>query len=141
MRIFIDTNIFLDLILKREKYKEALHIFDLVEKQQFEAVILDITILNIDYIAKKQTKDIRTFLLLVNKMFKIVGGSNTNIKKALELDNLDLEDNLQYVTAKDSKCKIIVTNDKKFINRDIKILSSEEFCKKYTDDSNIESKS
>ena len=74
-------------------------------------------------------------------MFKIVGGSNTNIKKALELDNLDLEDNLQYVTAKESKCKIIITNDKKFINKDIKIFSSEEFCKKYTDDSNMESNS
>ena len=94
---------------------------------------MDITILNIDYIAKKQTKDIRSFLLLVNKMFKIAGGSNSNIKKALELDNYDLEDNLQYITAKESKCKIIVTNDKKFINKDIEILTSEEFCEKYAD--------
>ena len=80
MQIFIDTNIFLDLILKREKYKEALHIFNSIEQGLFDAYILDITILNIDYIAKKQTQDIREFLNVVNKLFNIVGGSNTSIE-------------------------------------------------------------
>jgi predicted nucleic acid-binding protein len=46
MQIFIDTNIFLDLILKREKYKEALYIFNSIEQGLFDAYILDITILN-----------------------------------------------------------------------------------------------
>jgi len=128
MKIFIDTNIFLDLILKREKYKEALQIFNAIEQGRFEAFVLDITILNIDYIAKKQTKDIRDFLALINRLFKVVGASNGSIKKALELNNNDLEDNLQYITAKDSKCKIIITNDKKFINKDIQLMSSDEFC-------------
>ena len=128
MKIFIDTNIFLDLILKREKYKEALQIFNAIEQERFEAFVLDITILNIDYIAKKQTKDIRDFLALINRLFKVVGASNGSIKKALELNNNDLEDNLQYITAKDSKCKIIITNDKKFINKDIQLMSSDEFC-------------
>ena len=80
MQIFIDTNIFLDLILKREKYKEVLHIFNSIEQGLFDAYILDITILNIDYIAKKQTQDIREFLNVVNKLFNIVGGSNTSIE-------------------------------------------------------------
>jgi len=128
MKIFIDTNIFLDLILKREKYKEALQIFNAIEQERFEAFVLDITILNIDYIAKKQTKDIRDFLALINRLFKVIGASNGSIKKALELNNNDLEDNLQYITAKDSKCKIIITNDKKFINKDIQLMSSDEFC-------------
>jgi len=128
MKIFIDTNIFLDLILKREKYKEALQIFNAIEQERFEAFVLDITILNIDYIAKKQTKDIRDFLALINRLFKVIGASNESIKKALELNNNDLEDNLQYITAKDSKCKIIITNDKKFINKDIQLMSSDEFC-------------
>lgn len=131
MKLFIDTNIFLDLLLKREKYKEALQIFGAIEQQKFEAVILDITILNIDYIAKKQVKDLKEFLKIVNRLFKVVGGSNLNIKKALELDNDDLEDNLQYICAKDSKCEVIIANDKKFINKDIKLMSSNEFCIEY----------
>ena len=131
MQIFIDTNIFLDLILKREKYKEALHIFNSIEQGLFDAYILDITILNIDYIAKKQTQDIREFLNVVNKLFNIIGGSNTSIEKALKIDNNDLEDNLQYISAKSSKCKIIITNDKKFYKKDIKIMSSEEFASEF----------
>jgi predicted nucleic acid-binding protein len=133
MQIFIDTNIFLDLILKREKYKEALCIFNSIEQGLFDAYILDITILNIDYIAKKQTQDIREFLNVVNKLFNIIGGSNTSIEKALKIDNNDLEDNLQYISAKSSKCKIIITNDKKFYKKDIKIMSSEEFASEFVE--------
>jgi len=136
MKIFIDTNIFLDLILKRDNYQEALMIFNAIEQQKFEAYILDITILNIDYIAKKQTKNIKDFLTIVNKLFKVIGGSNLSIQKALELDNNNLEDNLQYISAKESKCKIIITNDKKFIKNKIQLMTSNQFCKEYIDDNN-----
>ncbi len=50
----LDTNIFLDLILKRDDYNSALIILNAIEKRVFEGVIADITVLNIDYIAKKQ---------------------------------------------------------------------------------------
>lgn len=129
MKIFIDTNIFLDLILKRENYKEALAILNAVERNKFEGVILDITILNIDYIARKQTKDIREFLKLINKIFKVFGASNNSIEDALDMANKDLEDNLQYITAKESNCEIIITNDKSFVSKDIVFLTSEVFCK------------
>lgn len=131
MKIFIDINIFLDSILKREKYEEALSIFNAVEQQRFEAVVLDITILNIDYIAKKQTQDLREFLVIINRLFKIIGASNLSLKKALELANSDLEDNLQYICAVESKCKVIVTNDKKFINDKVQLMTSDEFYAKH----------
>jgi predicted nucleic acid-binding protein len=131
MKIFIDTNIFLDLILKREKYNEALMIFDAVEQQLYEAVILDITILNIDYIAKRQIKDIKEFLTLINNTFKVVGGSNKSILDALKINNNDLEDNLQYISAKDMKCDLIITNDKNFYSNKIEISTSNNFCKNY----------
>ena len=131
MKIFLDTNIFLDLILKREKYEDAIIILNSVESKLFEATILDITLLNIDYIAKKQVKDIREFLVAVNKSFEVVGANNKDIAKALKLNNKDFEDNLQYILAKEKKCKIIVTNDKNFIKKDIEVLSSSEFIKRF----------
>ena len=85
MKIFVDTNIFLDLILKREKFHDALLIFNAIEKKLFEGIILDITILNIDYIAKKQVKNIKDFIKLINSSFSIVGISNEMISKALEI--------------------------------------------------------
>ena len=49
------------------------------------------------------------------------------------IDNNDLEDNLQYLIAKENKCEYIITNDKKFYTKDIKVLSSIEFQKRYLD--------
>ena len=75
---------------------------------------MDITILNIDYVANKQVKDIKAFLSLVNKQFEVVGATNEMIDLALQMQNSDLEDNLQYICAKKQKCNYIITNNKKF---------------------------
>ncbi|MFP4333211.1 MAG: type II toxin-antitoxin system VapC family toxin [Campylobacterales bacterium] len=131
MKIFVDTNVFLDLILKRDDFDKALLLFNAVEKKLFDAVILDITVLNIDYIAKKQVKNISDFLTLVNRNFQVVGSSNEQIAKALLLKNDDLEDNLQYTLAMEQNCEVIVTNDKSFFSKNIKKLSSRAFVEKY----------
>ena len=131
MKLFLDTNVFLDLILKREHFDKALLIFNAIETRLFSGVILDITILNIDYIANKQVKDVREFLKLVNKHFEVVGASNEMIEQALMIDNKDVEDNLQYLSAKNSNCEIVITNDKNFYTNDIKTVSSSEFVQRY----------
>jgi len=131
MKIFIDTNIFLDLILKREHYKEALLILNAIEKKMFDASILDITILNIDYIAKKQVRNTDAFLSTINQLFTVLGASNASIDKALNIDNNDLEDNLQYICAKEAGCEVIITNDKKFYSDSIKKMTSIEFVQGY----------
>jgi predicted nucleic acid-binding protein len=131
MKIFIDTNIFLDLILKREKFHDALFILNAVEKNLFSGVILDITVLNIDYVAKTQVKDIKEFIRLINTNFSLDGVSNEMIAEALEIKNNDFEDTLQYLSAKNLKCDCIITNDKSFYKVDIETLSSSEFVKKY----------
>jgi predicted nucleic acid-binding protein len=102
-------------------------IFNAIEQKQFSAYILDITILNIDYIASKQTRDVRDFLKLINKEFIVIGASNTMITEALNIENNDLEDNLQYISAKTFKCDCIITNDKKFLKKDIQVVSSKAF--------------
>ncbi len=133
MKLFLDTNIFLDLILKRENYEESMLILNAIEKNIFDGVVLDITILNIDYIAKKQVKDIKDFLVLINSLFEVVGASNKMMKEALDMPNNDLEDNMQYICAKYSKSDIIISNDKNFIKTDIRTLSNKEFILGYLD--------
>jgi predicted nucleic acid-binding protein len=131
MKIFLDTNIFLDLILKRKHYKESLYILNAISKGLFDTYILDITLLNIDYVAKKQVKEIRAFLNELNKLLTVVGADNSIFSKALELNHNDLEDNVQYISAKISDCELILTNDLKFYSPDIITLSSQEFIDKY----------
>jgi predicted nucleic acid-binding protein len=131
MRLFIDTNIFLDLLLKRDNYKDSLKTINSIVDGKYEAVVLDITILNIDYVAKKQVKNIRDFLKLVTQYFVIIGATNIEITQALELKNSDLEDNLQYISALKSSCDIIISNDKNFYSHKLEVLTSSIFNKRY----------
>ena len=131
MKIFIDTNIFLDLLLQRECYKESLIILNAIEKNIFEGVILDITLLNIDYIARKQVKDVKEFLSTINSLFKVSGADNSMITQALEINNTDFEDNLQYVCAEKLTCSCIISNDQNFYSAVIPVLSSKAFIHKY----------
>ena len=133
MKIFIDTNIFLNLLLKREGYENARLILNACSSGKFQCVVCDITLLNIDYIASKQTKNIRDFLKIVNDIFIVVGVDNSLFRKALKIDNDDLEDSVQYICAKMTGCSLIVTDDKSFYKDNIEVLDSSSFVLRYID--------
>jgi len=131
MKIFIDTNIFLDLLLDREYSNEAKSVFLSIQEGLFEAVTADISLLNIDYIAEKQTENIRYFIDYINQIVVVVGADNNDIGQALHIDNKYFEDNLQLVLAKRSNCDLIITNDLRFPKGGIKIISSTSFVEQY----------
>jgi len=130
MKIFLDTNILLDLLLEREKVKEAIIILNSIDRGVYEGVILDITLINIDYISRKQQVDAKDFLKILVQDCKVVGADNNLSMEALNLDNSDFEDSLQYICAKNSGCEYIISNDKKFYHGEIEVLSSSEFVNK-----------
>ncbi len=131
MKIFVDTNIFLTLLLKREGYAYAREILNACADGVLQGTVCDITVLNIDYVASKQTKNLRAFLNIVNETFTIVGVDNTLFQRALEIENDDLEDNVQYVCAKANGCRMIVTDDKAFYRGEISLIDSKRFVGKY----------
>jgi len=131
MKIFIDTNIFIDLVQKREEIAAAKKIFSLIESGFFTAYIADVTLVNIAYIARKQQVDITKFLYYVCKQCIVLGAGNSDAEAALALKNQDFEDNLQSILAHKALCQMIITNDKTFPQDKIKVISSSEFVKHY----------
>lgn len=131
MKIFVDTNIFLDIAFERENASDGLVIFKAVKNQIFDGIIADITIINIDYISKKVNSNITAYLKSIEKSFKIVGADNNIINKALEIDNNDLEDNIQYLLAISYSCDYIITNDKRFYQGEIETMSSSSFVNRF----------
>jgi predicted nucleic acid-binding protein len=125
---------FLDVVLKRDDYIYSVKLLNAIEQGLFKAYISDITLLNIDYIAKKQIKDIKPFLSLINETFTVLGANNEIFSKALSINNKDIEDNVQYICAKQQKCNYIITNDKTFYKKDIKLITSQNFTKKHLQD-------
>ncbi len=125
MRLFVDTNIFLDLILKREEYRSALELLTACYNRICRGVVADITLLNIDYIASKQNVDVRAFIATIVDGFEVVGADNEICREALHLDNTDFEDSIQYILVKTHGCDLIVSNDKTFYYGEIKVLAAQ----------------
>jgi len=131
MKIFIDTNIFLDLILQREGYKDAVQILNDCANKTFDGHVSDVTLLNIDYIANKQVKHTKKFIKTIVDVMAVLGADNHVFTSSLEIDNVDLEDNVQYICAIESNCEVIVSNDKKFYRGEVEVLCSAEFVQRY----------
>jgi predicted nucleic acid-binding protein len=127
MKIFVDTNVFLDLLLSRERAAEAETLLNAVEAGLHEGVVLDISLVNIDYVAAKQGVDARAFLSLVVRHFRVVGIDNALAAEALEAASRDFEDAMQLVAARSQSCEVIVTNDKGFDAEGMVCCSSAEF--------------
>jgi len=131
MKIFLDTNIFLDTLLGRENHPESTQILNACAGGVFEGCVADITLLNIDYIARKQVKRLDPFLKTVTDVFVIVGADNALFDQALSIGHDDLEDTIQYLCAQTHRCDVIISNDRDFYQGDIPVMTSGAFVDQY----------
>lgn len=134
MRIFIDTNILVDLICKRERFVEnAKKIFLYAFDQKITLAISALSYINILYIAKrydfKQEEIIKTLQQIAN--FTVITEFDEDIiKLALASDWQDLEDAVQYYSALTTGIDYIVTrNQKDFLKSHIPVVSPDEIVK------------
>ena len=132
MKVLLDTNIILDILLQREPhYLHAIEVLRLAERGQIECHITANSITDIFYILRKYLSDpkdrelaIRNILQLVN----IVGITKKDIIKSFELQYTDFEDALQTQCAKKLKADYIITrNEKDFKSLTVKVVSAEQF--------------
>ena len=135
-KLFIDTNIILDLLSRREPfYDESADLFSLADQKIIELNISSLTIANTSYtlhrqLESKKTKEIlRKLRLIVNILpldDKIIGvalndGSFT-----------DFEDGLQYFTAIENNLDFIITrNLKDFKASKLPVMTARQFLKTF----------
>ena len=131
-RIFVDTNIVIDLLSRREPFfEESAILFSLADKKEIELAISSLTIANTSYALLRQmdpnkSKSIlRKLRLIVNILplnDKIVG-------LALNDETFsDFEDGLQYFTAIENGQELIITrNLKDFKNSKLPTMTARQF--------------
>lgn len=131
MKIFIDTNIFLDALLKREPFKKhAEDLLNLCDERVFNAYTSCVSFINITYFLQKFSKvDYAGSLEKILNTITIIPLENTDFKKALTLNFSDSEDAYQAVAAlKERGMKYIITrNVKDFKKSKVKAISAEDF--------------
>jgi len=137
-RVFIDANIFIDANDdSRVSYKASYQIVPYLLSQQISIYTSCDLITTIYYILSKKDKlKALSSIEQLNKICKIIDFSNKDVAKTCALmrddtDYTDLEDTMQYILAKRENCEMIVSNDKRFISKDIPLFTSIEFCERY----------
>jgi len=135
MRVFIDTNIFLDILCKREQFvDDALCIFDMAVDDRIELLISDLSIANIKYITRKEIPADKFYDLIqtFRPVFQIVPLGATVIDSAISLRANDFEDALQYFSAVQAGADCLVTrNIKDFGFAKMEVLDSKTFLAKF----------
>jgi len=116
MRVFVDTNIFIDILLDREPFStDAIRLYKLCEQGLIEGYIAPITVNNIYYICRKakNLEHIKAYLADISRFFTIAPMDSQSIIKANTLQMNDYEDALQYTMAMQMTCEYLVTRNVK----------------------------
>ena len=119
-KIFLDTNIILDLLDQERPFSgESEVLFRLIDDGSFQAYFSESVITTTDYILTKkfantQRIDILTDLL---KMVTVIECSNSIVKSALLKNENDLEDAILYELALTEKLDYFISNDKQALKK------------------------
>ena len=131
MKILIDTNIVLDVMLKREPfYKLSLEILSLAKKDDVEEYVSASAITDIYYLAYRQLRDKEMVKKLMKELLTVVSVASVSeqeIENALSLEWNDFEDSVQYSVAYLQEMDGIVTrNPSDYKEAKIKVWKPEE---------------
>lgn len=134
MVVLIDTNIILDMLVKRQPYLEAaIKIVNLCTEKIIRGCLAAHTVSNLFYILRKEysVTQRREMLMALCRVFEISEINGEKIAKALKNDQFeDFEDCLQDECAASLKADYIVTrNTKDFTNSKVPAIQPEEFLK------------
>ncbi|WP_373056985.1 type II toxin-antitoxin system VapC family toxin [Zunongwangia sp. H14] len=134
-RLFIDTNIILDLLAKRNPfYPAAARMFSMADKGELKLAISSLSFANTHYILSglKSRNEARLILRRFKVLVEVLPLNDKIIELALNDEDFpDFEDAMQYYTALEFQHQIIISrNLKDFKNSKIPVLSAKEFLAK-----------
>lgn len=130
-RIFFDTNIMLDFLgVRKPFFSSVSKILTLAEEKKIKIVLSPISFVNTNYVLIKKEND-ETVLEKLRK-FKIICEvceiDDLIIEKSLHSGFKDFEDAVEYYSALNADCRIIITRDLKgFLKSELPVMSPNEF--------------
>ena len=116
MKVLVDTNIVLDVLLKQTPfYNDSFVIFQLADSKCISGVLAAVSLTNIFYLLRKAKIDSVKVYQTMDKLislFAVAPVIETTIADALALRWKDFEDAVQYIVAKENKVDFIITRNK-----------------------------
>ena len=131
IKLFIDTNVMLDLLGERVTFYESIaKIATLADKGEITMAASALSYATVSYfLSKFETRETAKVKL---RKFKIISEicsiDESVIEKGLNSSFKDFEDSLQYFSALKADCDILITrNGKGFQQSQIPVMTSEEY--------------
>lgn len=139
MKVFVDTNVLLDVIAKREPfYADSATIWTLSETGRIEGLVSAITFTNLFYVVRKlaDAKTARRVMILLRESFTPTPCDASVLNLAIDSDFKDFEDAVQYYSAVQANADCMVSRNPNDFPRgaDCPILTPSEFLTTYAFD-------
>jgi predicted nucleic acid-binding protein len=132
-KIFIDSDIILDVALNREPhFLPSSIILTLTENKKIYGYTSSVIISNLYYVLRKieSHKSAVKFIAQLRTIVKILPVTDEIVRLSTESKFNDFEDGLQYYCALINKVDFLITrNVKDYIKEDIKVHTPEEYIK------------
>ena len=116
MRLLVDTNVYLEHLLGRERYDMARSFFQTALSRKNQLLITSMSLRDIEYLyhkkchSKEQTR--KMLVAIYSMVYKVVSTSADAAIESLFNDAKDYEDSLQTIAAEEEMCDAIITFNK-----------------------------
>jgi predicted nucleic acid-binding protein len=133
-KVFVDTDIALDLLSQREPhYAAAAKLFTLADKGKLSIYISSLSFSNLNYLLTRQydARESRRILNSFKVLVKVLPVDDKIIELALSSKFADFEDAIQYFAAIEQGIKILLTrNTKDYSLAKIAVLTPEAYLRR-----------
>lgn len=134
MKIFLDTNVILDVLNdSREHHVDSATILKLAKEGYEEVIVSSQSVLDTYYLfsvsQKRPLEEFKAFLGALLSTVKLASIGEENIREAIRSTNRDFEDAAQVACAVSCGCDCIISSDVK-MKRDsqVTVYTPKEFC-------------
>jgi len=132
-RVFIDSDVILDLLCKREPfYPDAAELFTLGDLGTIELVTTSVVFANVFYILRKALgiDKAKELLRKLRILVGIVPVCEKTVDLAVNSKFSDFEDGMQYFTARENGIKVLLTrNTKDYREKDVVVQTPKQYLK------------
>lgn len=135
MKVFLDTNVIIDVLAAREPFfRDSQRAVDYCERHPESGFLSSLTFCTAAYVLRKSVgrDELPNKLKTLRKIFDVLPVTKESVDWAIDSQMSDFEDAMQYECASAAKMDVIVTRDKSgFAGAEILVLTPTEFIAKY----------
>jgi predicted nucleic acid-binding protein len=135
-RVFLDTDVCLDLLTERATfYRAAAQLFSIADRKELSIGVSSLSFSNIHYILRQEysATESRRILSRFKSLVEVLSVDEKIVELALQSTFKDFEDALQYYTAIGNSMPLIVTrNLRDYKQSAIPVLTPESYLKSFS---------